>query len=132
MRTRDDVDAFIDEYGTEQQRERAEKLRQQVEELIQHKRAEALRRSLERVRALHREVLFELPGFWLGFFNHLLEQRGAINDQTAAERLFNQGHQFIDRGNLPGLRNIVAQLLGLIPQEQAEAIQRGYQSGLLR
>ena len=130
--TLDDLDALIDEHGTEQQRERAEKLRQQVEDLIQHKRPEALRRNLERALELHREVLFEQPGFWLGFFNHLIEQRGAMNDQATADRLFNQGQQFIERGNVPGLRNVVAQLLGLIPQEEADAIQRGYQSGLLR
>jgi molecular chaperone DnaK len=127
-----DLDALIDEHGTEQQQERADKLRQQVEELIQHKRAEALRRTIERVLELHREVLFEQPGFWLGFFNHLVEQRGAMNDQVTADRLFNQGQQFIEKGNVPGLRTVVAQLLGLIPQEEADAIQRGYQSGLLR
>jgi len=128
----DELDTLIKEHGNEDQQERADKLREQAEELIRQKRDEPLRRSMKHVLDLHREVLFEQPGFWVGFFKHLIEQRDKMNDQITADRLFNQGQIFIECGNVQGLRSVVGQLLGLIPQEEAEAIKRGYQSGLLK
>ncbi len=81
---------------------------------------------------LHYQILFERPGFWLGYFNHLIDERLKMQDQDTAEQLINQGHQCINRDNVQGLRNVVVQLLGLLPREEAEAIKRGYQSGLLK
>lgn len=52
-----------------------------------------------------------------------------MNDKAAADRLIDQGRQFIDRGNVQGLRNVVAQLLVLLPRAIAEARQRGYTGG---
>lgn len=131
-RVLEDLEALIEEHGTVNHRDRAEKLREQAGELIRHERAEPLRRNINRGMELYHEILFEQPGFWLGFFNHLLEQRHKISDQATADRLFNQGQVFIDDGNVQGLRSVVAQLLGLMPKDVAEAIQRGYESSLLR
>jgi molecular chaperone DnaK len=127
----DDVDDLVTQHAPEY-RHRLEELREQVDELIAQKRPEALQRKMEQIADLHREVLHEQPGFWLGFFNYLVEARATMHDQAAADRLINQGLQCIQRDNIPGLRNAVAQLLGLIPQQEAEAIQRGYQSSLLK
>ncbi len=57
-----------------------------------------------------------------------------MKDQDAADRLIDQGRQFINKGNVQGLRNVVSQLLGLLPSEIAEAKQRGYtgDKGLLK
>jgi len=126
-----ELENLVDQHAP-QQRDRFEKLRGEVNELVEQKRAEALKKKMEQVMDLHREVLFDQPGFWLGFFNYLVEDRAKMRDQSAAERLINQGQRCIQRGNVPGLRNVVAQLMGLLPQEEAEAIQRGYQSGLLK
>jgi molecular chaperone DnaK len=131
-KTLDEVDALIEDHGTPAHQERADKLREQIDELVEQKRTEPLRKKIEQVFELHREILFEQPGFWLGFFNQLVEQRAKMKDQQVAERLINQGRQFIGSGNVQGLRNVVAQLLGLLPREVAEAVQRGYQSGLLK
>jgi len=129
--TLDEVEGVIDQHAS-QHKTHFDELREQVEILIEQKRPEALRKKMEQVEELHREILFDQPGFWLGFFNYLIEERAKISDQAVADRLINQGQQYIQRGNVPGLRNVVAQLLGLLPREEAEAIQRGYQSSLLK
>jgi molecular chaperone DnaK len=124
-----ELEAVIDQHAP-QHRARLDALRKQVDELIEQKRPEALRKKMEQVADLHREVLFERPEFWLGFFNFLSADRVKMRDQAAAERLINQGQQCIQKGNVPGLRNVVAQLLGLLPQEEAEVIRRAYESGV--
>jgi len=130
----DELDTLVEEHGNSDQREKAGQFREQAEELIEQKRSEPLRKKLRQVLDLHNEILFEQPGFWLGFFNYLVEDRAKMRDPDAADRLIDQGRQFINRGNVQGLRNVVAQLLGLLPREIAEAKQRGYHGdkGLLK
>lgn len=128
----DELDELIKAHGKANHKERANRLREQTHDFIEQQRMEPLRKKLEKIIDLHREILFEQPGFWLGYFNYMTEEQEKMNDQIAAERLIDQGHQCINRGNVQGLRNVVAQLLRLLPHEVAEAIQRGYQSGLLK
>lgn len=130
----DELDTLVEEHGNSDQREKAGQFREQAEELIEQKRSEPLRKKLRQVLDLHNEILFEQPGFWLGFFNYLVEDRAKMRDPNAADRLIDQGRQFINRGNVQGLRNVVAQLRGLLPREIAEAKQRGYHGdkGLLK
>ncbi|MDI6809842.1 MAG: Hsp70 family protein [Candidatus Eisenbacteria bacterium] len=128
----DELDTLIEQHGNNDHRERAEKLREQIDELVEQKRSEPLRKKMEQLADVHREILFDQPGFWLGFFNYLLHERAKMSDQQSAERLINQGRQCINGGNVQGLRNVVAQLLGLLPRDVAETIQRGYQSGVLK
>ena len=128
----DNLDKLIGEHGTQEHQERADRFREQVEDLIDEKRSEPLRKKHEQVLDLYREILFSQPGFWVGFFNDLVGQSTGMKDQEAASRLINQGRQCITRGNVDGLRNVVVQMLGLLPRDVADAIQRGFQSGLLK
>jgi hypothetical protein len=121
-------------HGNSNQGEKAAQLREQADALIEKKLSEALRKKLDQINDLQHDILFGQPGFWLGFFNYLVEDRANMRDGTAADRLIDQGRQFINRGNVQGLRNVVGQLLALLPQEIAEAKQRGYtgDKGLFR
>jgi hypothetical protein len=130
----DELDTLVDQHGNSDQREKAAQLREQADDLIEEKRSEALRKKLQQINDLQHEILFDQPGFWLGFFNYLVEDRAKMKDPNAADRLIDQGRQFINRGNVQGLRNVVGQLLALLPREIAEAKQRGYtgDKGLLK
>jgi len=122
---------IIEQHGNDDQQEKANELRDQVDELIEQKRSEPLRKKIELINDLYREILFALPGFWLGFYNDLVADKRKMSDQNMAERLINQGKQHIDKGNVQGLRNVVVQLLGLLPQEEQEAVQRAHGSGVV-
>lgn len=130
----DELDTLVDKHGNSGQREKVDQFREQANVLIEQKHSEPLRKKFRQITDLHNEILFEQPGFWLGFFNYLVEDRAKMKDQDAADRLIDQGRQFINKGNVQGLRNVVSQLLGLLPSEIAEAKQRGYtgDKGLLK
>jgi molecular chaperone DnaK len=128
----EELDAFdnaVDKHGNSSQRQKAKQLRQQADDLIEQKHPDALRKKLKQIRDAHYEILFEQPGFWVGFFNYLVEDRDKMKDSAAADRLIDQGRQFINRGNVDGLRNVVRQLLALLPRDIAEARKRGYTGG---
>jgi len=130
----DELDTLVDKHGNSGQREKVDQFREQANVLIEQKHSDPLRKKFRQITDLHNEILFEQPGFWLGFFNYLVEDRAKMKDQDAADRLIDQGRQFINKGNVQGLRNVVSQLLGLLPSEIAEAKQRGYtgDKGLLK
>ena len=128
----DDLDKLIAEHGNEQHQQRADKLREQVDDLVSQKHAEALKKKTDQIMDLHREILFDVPGFWVWMFNSVIEERARMRDPSAAERLVAQGRQAIQRGNVEALRSSVVQLLQLLPRDIAEAVQRGYGSGLLK
>ena len=127
-----EMDELVEEHGNEDHRKQAAALRSQIGELIEQERPEPLRKKMEQAVDLHRGLLFEQPGFWLRLFNYLVDERGKMSDSKNAERIINQGRQYINSGNVQGLRKTVAQLLELLPRDVAEAVQRGYQSGLIK
>jgi hypothetical protein len=130
----DDLDSLAAQHGSSDEREKVTQLREQADALIEKKLSDALRKKLDQINHLRSDILSNQPGFWLGFFNSLVEVRAKMRDGAAADRLIDQGRQFINRGNVQGLRNVVVQLLALLPREIAEAKQRGYtgEKGLLK
>ena len=125
------LEELIADYGSKELKEKAGKLRDQVEELASKQLAEPLRRRIEQIAELQREILFAQPGFWVDYFNYLANEREKMKDREGAERLFNKGQQCIERGAVQGLRSIVVQLLELLPREVAEAAER-WVSSLMR
>jgi molecular chaperone DnaK len=128
----DDLDRLIEEHGVPEQQKRADKLRGQTEELISQERVEPLRKKIEQIMELRREIIFAQPSFWVGYFGYLEKQRSNMSDVGAADRLFNQGYQYIQKENINGLRNVIIQLNNLLPDEVVEELRRGYESGLLK
>jgi molecular chaperone DnaK len=127
----DDLDKLIEEHGVPEQQKRADKLREQMEELVLQERAAPLRKKIKQIIDLRYEILFAQPSFWVGYFKYLEKQRSKIPDAGAADRLFNQGYQCIQKENISGLRNVIVQLNNLLPDEVVEEVKRGYESGLL-
>ncbi len=130
----DELDELIDKVpdGSSKFQAKADKLREQAEEFIEQNRPERLKKHMENIGDVHRDILFSQPGFWLGLFEHLVAEHAKMRDQAAAERLINQGRQSIDRGNVQGLRGAIAQLIALLPQEEAAAIQTAYGSHVIK
>ena len=129
----DDLYKLIEEYDMPEYQERADKLREQVEDLVSQERAAPLRKKIGQIKSLYNEILFLQPSFWVGYFGYLEKQRANMTDTGVADRLCNQGYQCIQKEDINGLRNVVRQLLNLLPQEEVvEEIKRGYESGLLK
>lgn len=127
-----ELDQMLDDLGVAEQRKRGRDLRVEVDQCVAQQQVDELRKAKERVNELIREILFAQPGFWIGFFKQLIEQKTQMRNSAEADRLFNQGYQFIQKNNLDGVRKTVVQLLQLLPQDVAAEIERGYQSGVVK
>ena len=128
----DGLDEMIEEDDLSEHQERADRLREQMEELISQQRATPLQKKIQQIIDLRCEIRFAQPSFWVGYFRYLEKQRDKMQDTDAADRLFNQGYEYIEKENINGLSNVVRQLLHQLPEEISAEIERGYQSGVLK
>lgn len=129
----DKVEKLVDEVDDDDARDKFESLKDDIDDLIENKKADRLRKKLEKLTELNFELLREQPDFWVSLFRFAEKQSGEMQDQERADVLLNQGREFIQTGNLSGLKNVVAQLIKMLPervQEQAQA--QGYGSGIAR
>ena len=127
-----DLRELVGNYGSGQQKDKAEELAEETEEIIRVKQAERVRKKIDQMDRLYVEVLFAQPGFWVNQFRQMEKQVAQMTDRNKAERLFNQGRDFTTANNVDGLRNVVRQLWELLPQDARQEIERGYHSGLIR
>lgn len=127
-----EMDQMLDDLGVADQRKRGRDLRSEAENAIAQNQLTSLRKANEKVTALIHEILFAQPAFWIGFFKDLFAQKAQMNDSAEADRLFNQGYQFIQKNNMDGVRKTVVQLLQLLPKDIAAALERGYHSGVMK
>jgi len=122
---------MVTEHGTRPQREKAENLHEQAEEHIQAKKSERLKKTSERMHELYREILFEQPGFWTGFFRNLERDEPLMSDPARARRIITHGRQAIAENNLNALRNACIQLAQMLPREVSEQAERGWNAGII-
>jgi molecular chaperone DnaK len=128
----DDLNNVADRYGSKDQKDRAAKLAQEIDDVIVDRKMDRLRKRLDQVLRLYWEIVFAQPGFWVDQLRRMEQEQAKMNDATRAARLLDQGRDCLAKNNVTGLQNIVRQLWALLPPEIAEAAQRGYQSSLVR
>jgi molecular chaperone DnaK len=131
----DDLDNIIAQFcgSNPEPAKRARTLRAEVEQLIEEHAADRLSKKVEQILSLYHEVLMSRDEFWVYMFQNVKEQRSQMSDQAMAGRLINQGDSCLQRGDVQQLRQIVAQLLGLLPRDVQEEINRGgYGKGKVR
>jgi len=123
----DDLDEVISQYGSSNPefRKRAGALRAEVEELIDQHRDDRLPRKVEEVLNLYREVLMSRDEFWVALFLRAKEEKSKMSDQEMASRLIEQGALSLQRGDIQQLRQVVGQLIGLLPDDVQAAVRRG-------
>lgn len=120
------------EHGTDKQKQRAKELEREVEEVIEQRKSDSLRKRIEQITRLHAEIVTAQPDWWIYQFQQAEKEQPKMSDVNRAARLFDQGRDCIAKNNATGLQNVVRQLWDLLPNEVVQAAQRGYEAGLIR
>ena len=123
----DELDDVVSQLGGDNPEfaRRAGELRAEVEQLIEEHRDDRLPKKLQQVQALL-TVLMSRDEFWVSVFQNAKRNRAQMSDQTLATRLIGQGDACLQRGDIQQLRQVVAQLLGLLPANVQEKVTSGY------
>lgn len=127
----EEIRKLADEHGNQSQKDKVEDWSEAIDGIIEKKQADRLARKMEEGRTLYGQILFSLPGFWVGNFQRMERDRGNFSDSNAAERLFERGREYLQKNNIEGLMDVVRKLWNLMPPEEAEIAQRGVGATIL-
>ncbi|HKW29967.1 MAG TPA: Hsp70 family protein [Verrucomicrobiae bacterium] len=115
-----------DQNGNSQQKQKAETLAAEVEEIIRERKTDRIQKRIDQITRLYYEIVMAQPGWWVYQFEKMGKQQEAMSDQERAVRLLNQGQDCLAKNNITGLQNIVRQLWDLLPDETAKEAKRGF------
>lgn len=122
---------LVREHGKEPDRKLAQTLERETRQAMDTRDADLLQRKVKAVSGLCYRLLFEQPGFWVGWLNHLEDRRESMRDNGTADQLFRRARQAMNENDLAGLRAAVQQLVSLLPADQQAPIS-GYGGTTLR
>lgn len=123
--------AIMNDIGKPDDKDQLGQLEREINQAIQNKDPDQLRRLVDELFRLKLQVLSKDPGFWTGYFQYLEDQRGLMRDPFQADQLFNQGRRAIEAGNVDELQASVRQLIQLLPSEERRKGPRGYLGNLI-
>ena len=131
--TAERVEELMDEAGNGSERRTFRRVKQELDDAISRRNAKIAKEKLDELEKMRYQILFRIPNFWVGWFQHLSEpeQRNALRDKTQAKNLFAQGNAAIERKDIDQLRSVIFQLLDLLPEEE-RAKASTYQSTVRR
>lgn len=121
----EDLAGISGDHGRSEQQELAEEWSEAIDSIIDKKQTDRLPRKIEEGRTLYAQILFSIPGFWVGSFQRMERDGGNYSDPDAAERLFERGREYLQKNNIEGLTDVVRKLWSLLPRQEAERAQRG-------
>jgi len=107
---------IVDEHGDSDDRRSFNSLESGIRKAIASRDADLLHRKVDELGNLRARILQQQPGFWVGYFRYLAEEkRSDMRDRAQAERLIAQGNRAIDANDINELRTVVIQLVALLP-----------------
>lgn len=118
--------------GNNEQKQRADELAAEVEEIIRDHKPDRLRKRIEQIARLYWEITFAQPDFWVHQLQRMEKDIEKMSDQARAARLLGQGRDCLAKNNPTGLQSVVRQLWELLPDEAVEEAKRGYGSTIMR
>jgi molecular chaperone DnaK len=105
-------------------------LDKQIQQAIDTRDADLLRRKIAQLRDHGMNVLLKDPRFWVTYLEELRGRKSSMRDQALAQEIFNRADIAVQKGDIEGLRAAVSQLMRLLPEEVQQQVEEeiGYGS----
>ena len=120
----DNLEKLIKQHGSADHVDHFSKIKQQVDDIIRQQQKERLGVKLQHVQQFYYQVQASLPAFWVSLFQALANECPQMMDQSRAKSLFDMGQRYLEQNNSDGLRNVVSQLMELLPKDAQEEVNK--------
>jgi molecular chaperone DnaK len=127
-----DLNRVADPHGSDEQKQKAEDLAEDIEAIIRERKPDRLRNRIAQITRLYFEIVMAQPAWWVYQFGQMEKQEGKMSPPDRAARLLDQGRACMAKNNPTGLQNVVRQLWDLLPAAAAQAAKRGYEADLIQ
>ncbi len=123
----------VNEYGSNEDKHHFQVIDGEIRQYItkEIKSMDDLNKKLDELRSLRISILQEQPGYWVGLFQHLNENRQMFTDQHKASPLFTKGEAAIKKNSVIELKEVIRALFELLPIEQQQAMPGGLESTII-
>ncbi len=130
----DEARRLTDQIGNDTEKSTLDTLARDVDSAILARDGGVMEYKLAQIQRQCGQMLFRHPGFWVSWFNEMVEQRSSMSDQGRAEELIGRGVRSINNNDINGLKSVVRDLRSLLPASQQTDAPRNiggmYQSGI--
>ncbi len=109
---------MVNESGNDRERSQFKGIISREQTFINSSNPEKIQVETSSLRTIHYAILFRMPDFLKGMFDHLNEKRPSMNDQIQATQLAENGKRAIAQEDWENLRQICGRLWDLVPAEQ--------------
>lgn len=109
------VGEVLVDYGDASKQQRLQALERDTHAAIAAANAAQLRQRVDDLNSLYWGVLMEQDGWWIGFYQHLVEHQEELSDHLRAHVLIQQGRHALDTHDFESLRNACRTLWQLMP-----------------
>jgi molecular chaperone DnaK len=116
--TKEDVVIFVRESGTDKERHQLNEILAGEHAIMSSTSVERIQTAKSQLASIRAAILIRSPEFLVGFFEHLVARRAAMNDQVQANALIETGKQHIAAQQWESLRTVNARLYDLLPQQE--------------
>lgn len=117
--------SIVAEHGGDDDKRTFALLRPELESALDTRQVDEVRRKLSELRALGFKLITAQPGWWIGYFNYLKQQRELMSSRGRIDALIGQGDRAINGNDIEGLQAACRQLNDLLPEEEQEKA-KGY------
>jgi molecular chaperone DnaK len=109
------VRQLLAESGDATTQRQAETLVEDIARALGDSDASAVSLRMEQLRQLYFSVLLEQPGWWVGFYQDLVEKQSQFQDTNLAKVLITDGRKALERQDIDALRQVCGRLWSLLP-----------------
>lgn len=103
------------EYGTASDKQRLPALKKEIQQAINERDSDFLRKRVQQMDSFYYSILLEQPGFWVGCFNYAKEDLSSSLNKKESEDAILQGERSIQNNDVDGLKAAVRKLWALSP-----------------
>ena len=117
-----DADSTIDNLANDEDKpklhDQLDQIEKEGEKAIAENNKAYLGRIIEAIGEFSAHIFFSNPVAWVGFFEHLEQDRGSMTDQSRADYLFRKGRLAIENYDIDELKETVRDLIKLLPSNK--------------
>lgn len=114
------AESLIAEYGEPSVKQRLPVLRREGEEAMAEGNQVRLRQRIDQLNQVYLSTMFAQDGWWIGFYQHLVERQGDMSDSATAGLLVQEARRALDRQDFEMLRRTCWRLWELLPNTTRE------------
>lgn len=129
--TRSEVSKLVAESGNDRERHQVTAILAREETFIHSNSPERVASATLELRMISFRILMRMPDFLRGTFDHLVERRAAMNDQTQAKQLIENGKRLIASASWDEVAQVVGRLWDLMPDEERDSDQMRHFTGIV-